>query len=97
MRFPASAAAFRFPALAVALLAAGTLFAGKADAQMSCGAHRSVCESVCTPDRVAHYYFGSLRRCTDSCEPRWQECLRTGVWVDLERRSSGRTEYAPPF
>lgn len=73
------------------------LAADPARAQPSCGEHRAVCESVCTPDRVAQYYFGVLRRCTASCGPRWQACLRTGRWVDLEGRSSGGTEYAPPF
>lgn len=82
-----------------ALFALAATFAGghPASAQQSCGMHRAGCESACTPGLVAHVYAGSLRRCTASCEPRWNECLRTGVWVDLERRSSGSVERAPPF
>ena len=68
-----------------------------AAAQTTCGQHRAACESVCTPNRVAGIYAGSYQRCTASCEPRWQECLKTGIWVDLERRSHGGSEYAPPF
>lgn len=83
------------------LLSAALLFPGvaiaPANAQATCGEHRAVCESVCTPQRVSYTYAGSYRRCTASCEPRWQACLRTGVWVDLERRSGGGSEYAPPF
>ena len=86
-------------ALTGVLLAAALLpLAGTAArAQMSCWEHRAICESVCTPDRVARYYFGARERCTASCGPRWQECVNTGLWVDLERQTSGGVEYAPPF
>ncbi len=84
---------YRFLALVLgaAISAAGS---APADAIQSCSANRTVCESVCTPDRIARYHGGLARRCTASCEPRWQQCLRTGVWVDLERRSSGWWEQA---
>jgi hypothetical protein len=81
--------------VAAAILTAGPI--STARAQMSCGDHRAVCVSACTPSHVARYHFGSLRRCTANCEPRWQECLRSGIWVDLERRSTGGAELAPPF
>jgi hypothetical protein len=81
----------------LAILAATVLPLAPAQAQLSCFEHRAACESVCTPSQVAYYYFGSLRRCTASCEPRMNACLRTGVWVDLERLSTGGTEYATPF
>ena len=89
----------RLPLLLGALLAtaAVSLPGASASAQMSCSEHREICETICTPDRVARYYFGVARRCTASCEPRWQQCLRSGLWVDLERRTSGGTEYARRF
>lgn len=79
------------------LAVATSLPVAPARAQTSCWEHRAICESVCTPDRVARYYFGARERCTASCGPRWLECMSTGLWVDLERQSSGGTEYAPPF
>ncbi|TDR94388.1 hypothetical protein [Enterovirga rhinocerotis] len=75
----------------------GMAAGGPAYAQQSCSAHRAACESVCTPNWVSYYYAGSMRRCTASCEPRWQECLRTGTWVDLERRRTGWWEVAKPY
>lgn len=88
----------RIPAcvLSLSILAYGAALAPAA-ARATCGQHRAVCEQICTPQRVAHVYAGSYQRCTASCEPRWQECLKTGLWVDLERRSTGGAEYAPPF
>ena len=50
----------------------------------SCTGGRAICEAVCTPERLSRYYQGSLALCTASCEPRWQQCLRTGTWVHLE-------------
>ncbi|WP_375461049.1 hypothetical protein [uncultured Enterovirga sp.] len=70
---------------------------GPALAQQSCSGHRAVCEATCTPAHVARYHFGNVDRCEASCEPRRQQCLRTGVWVDLERRSTGWSELAVPF
>lgn len=63
-------------------------------AQQSCSTHRAWCEAVCTPAFVGYYYGGLPARCLASCDPRWQACLRTGIWVDLERVSSGGPESA---
>ena len=87
----------RVPVLTLLAVLGAVAATSAARAQMSCGQHRAVCESVCTPERVAYVYAGSGRRCSASCEPRWQMCLKTGVWVDLERRSSGGSEFATPF
>jgi hypothetical protein len=58
----------------------------------SCSSNRASCEVVCTPERIARYYAGSARRCTASCEPRWQQCMRTGIWVHLEDQYPGWNE-----
>lgn len=83
--------------LALGFVVGAALSPAPSQAQATCGEHSDACEAVCTPARVARYHFGSLRRCTASCEPRWQECLRSGIWVDLERLSTGRAELAPPY
>ena len=80
---------------AVAIVAALGWAHGAAAA--SCSARRDACEAICTPDRIASYYLGSWERCRTSCEPRWNQCLRTGVWVDLERLSTGTLEPAERY
>ena len=79
---------------AAASLSVLTLLPVAAQASGSCSDHRDVCEAVCTPDRVARFYGGVALRCAASCEPRWNQCLRTGIWADLERRSTGWWEPA---
>ena len=81
-------------AMSLALLCAA---ASPAFAGASCLQHRAGCQAVCGPERVARYYFGSYVRCTASCEPRFQQCVRSGVWADLERLSTGWYEPAAPF
>jgi hypothetical protein len=85
--------------LGMVVLGSGMAWAmvGPASAQLSCSEGRAICEATCTPAHVAFYHFGNLDRCEASCEPRRQQCLRTGIWVDLERRSSGWSEVADPF
>lgn len=83
-------------AFVVGALITGTCVA-PASAEQSCSTHMAVCESACTPAHVARYHFGNIDRCETSCEPRRQQCLRTGIWVDLERRSTGWWESAVPF
>lgn len=72
-------------------------FATEGRAQQSCSTHRAWCESVCTPAFVGFYYGGLPARCLASCAPRWQACLRSGIWVDLERQSGGRQEPADRY
>ena len=82
----------------MALIAVATAFVASGPAAAEgCSAYRATCEAVCTPQRVSRYYFGSIKRCTASCEPRWQQCLRTGAWADLEYRYSGWWERATGF
>lgn len=85
----------------LAVLAAGLCvsagFVSAAGAQQSCSSGRAGCEAVCTPDRVWRYYGGVSERCTASCTPRWQQCLRSGIWVDLERLSTGYGEPASRY
>lgn len=57
-----------------------------------CGENREACEAICTPERIAHYYAGVAARCSASCEPRFQLCLRTGIWMHLEDRYAGWAE-----
>lgn len=63
----------------------------------SCSTGRLQCEAACTADHVARYYSGSSDRCQSSCVPRWNQCLRSGIWVDLEHRTTGTWEEASPF
>ena len=84
----------RHAALAVFLVVAGVQAASSAE---TCGTLRDKCEAVCTPDRVARYYFGSERRCTASCTPRWNACVATGLWADLEGVSNHWYAIVDPF
>ena len=63
----------------------------------SCGDRAAECEASCTPAKVARYYFGSERRCTASCEPRLQQCYRTGKWTHLEDYYPGNVERVSRF
>jgi hypothetical protein len=63
-----------------------------ARADGSCFSYWAACNAVCTPQRAATYYAGSVRRCASSCEPRFQQCLRSGLWADLERLRTGGWE-----
>ncbi|MDB5590266.1 hypothetical protein [Enterovirga sp.] len=83
--------------LAAPIALTALVAASPSEAGQSCTSHRSVCEAACTPAHVARYHFGDVDRCEASCEPRRQQCLRTGIWVDLERRSTGWWEAATPF
>lgn len=71
----------RHAAITAFVVLAGMQAASSAE---TCGTLRDKCEAVCTPDRVARYHFGSERRCTASCTPRWNACMATGLWADLE-------------
>jgi hypothetical protein len=79
-------------ALTIAITAAISAVGASQARAASCSDNRAVCETVCTPERLARYYAGSLRRCTASCEPRWQQCMRTGIWVHLEDQYPGWRE-----
>ena len=68
--------------------------AGAGQASESCGTYRASCQAVCTPERADRYYAGSAARCSSSCEPRWNQCLRTGWWADIEYLYSGSWERA---
>jgi hypothetical protein len=58
----------------------------------SCGERANFCEAVCTPERIRRLYAGSAQWCSASCEPRWQQCLRTRTWVHLEGPRAGLVE-----
>ena len=75
-------------AVALAIVSAAPALAA------GCGENRDACVAVCTPERIARYYAGVEARCSASCEPRFQQCLRTGVWMHLEDRYAGWAEPA---
>lgn len=82
-------------ALAAGLLLA-TIGIGPVQA-LTCSTYRASCETACTPAKVTRYYAGSARRCLSSCEPRFQQCIRSGEWADLERLYGGGWEKATIF
>ncbi|MBV9078066.1 MAG: hypothetical protein JO048_11340 [Methylobacteriaceae bacterium] len=79
------------------LLAAALAASATAAPAASCSENRDRCEAICTPERVARYYFGGAHRCTASCGPRFQQCLRTGIWVHLEDSQAGFHEPVDGF
>lgn len=87
-----------FGLVAVALV--GAEFAGtpvEAMNQPSCSLRARQCELICAARPQVRPYTSRYDRCYESCEPRWQQCLRTGIWVHLEDAYPGWREQVDIF
>jgi hypothetical protein len=71
--------------------------ASPAGAAESCLGYKQLCEAACTPARISRFYSDHPPRCSASCEPRFYECVRTGIWVHLEDSRAGWREPVNPF
>ena len=80
------------------LVAAGTILisCGVAQAE-TCTSRANQCDQACAARPTVYPYTSPYDRCAASCQPRWQQCLRTGVWVHLEGRRPGWRERVERF
>jgi hypothetical protein len=63
----------------------------------TCGTRAAQCEATCAARPRMRPYTSPYDRCSESCEPRWQQCLRTGLWVHLEDSYPGWRERVARF
>ena len=73
-----------FGLLAVALSGAVLAAAPAAAMGPSCSLRAKQCEIICSSQPPVRPYDSPYNRCLASCQPRWHQCLRTGIWVHLE-------------
>lgn len=68
------------------------LLAGAAQAAETCSSRAAQCDQICASRPNGPPYNSTYDRCAASCTPRWQQCLRTGIWVHLEDPAAGWRE-----
>ena len=58
----------------------------------TCSARAGQCDAICAARPAIPPYTSRYDRCAESCQPRWSQCLRTGLWVHLEDAKAGWRE-----
>ena len=81
-------------------LAAGLglgLLAQPAAAEETCSTRANQCDALCAARPPVSPYTSRYDRCAESCQPRWNQCLRSGLWVHLEDDHPGWRERVTPW
>ena len=86
----------RFGHVFAAAMALATLTAQAAAAE-TCSSRASQCDQICAARPNARPFNSPYDRCAESCQPRWNQCLRTGIWVHLEDGQPGWRERVDRF
>lgn len=76
---------------------AGPALAQRVVIQSSCSARAGQCAQTCAARPPIFPYTSPYDRCSESCNPRWNQCLRDGIWVHLEDSYAGWRERVAPF
>jgi hypothetical protein len=66
-------------------------------AEETCSTRASQCDAICAARPPFPPYTSRYDRCAESCQPRWNQCLRTGIWVHLEDAHAGWRERVTPW
>jgi hypothetical protein len=78
-------------------LLAGPAMAQPVAVQSSCSARAGQCQTTCASRPPVFPYTSPYDRCSESCGPRWNQCLRDSTWVHLEDQYPGWRERVAPF